>query len=852
MIFKRWGLAPAWALQLGLLVGLQPVWATEMVIGERVRVLYPEAAYAAYAQQLAYQAEAALAQLEAYFGGLDAPVYITLETTTDAFNAFAIPLPHPRVVLRPLFPTDGALGFGAEDIGELLLAHELTHLLQLGYRETPEGMRRLFGLVGDGLGAPAPPWLVEGLAVYFESRLTGGGRLDDPLTRAVLDTLALSEHWPSLAELSVGSYDRWPGGLARYLLGGSFVAYLIERYGFEALLATLRQMNAGLLTPFSQAWQQVTGAPLAESYAAWSAAVRRAAAARTVQDYPLLAAGSAPVLSPSGAQLAYVNPAGELVVAALAEAGLGEARVVLREAQLASFDWLDEGALVYSRLAPWGATSYRELFRYELASGQEIPLGVRHAGLVRALPDGCLLVGIDRLLEPSRLLQWCDGELRERLLLPLGAQLIGVDVSASGRLALIIWQRGESLLGLVDDALQLYRTPFAELRAVRWQQEALIVSAVADGVLELWRLDPSDWRAARLSASLGGAAQPTVRGDRLIAQTVTASGYALIELAAVAEAKEVLVLEPAALAVMTASPPPLPTAPYDPRATLSPYGWLPAVSYAPGRGLNVAVTLYGQDVSERHSYALTAGLAGSMYGYLEYGYQAPLGPLRFHQFPFGVRLRLGLWPHAPHLAASGALVGGVELSALARYRLGRWLAAGELGVGAVWLPSLGLRPEGRLALRLSAQRADRWGYPLRGLAVGLSAVHSATAAGGSSGLWWDARYAAPLAAGTLGAALRAGYRPAPEIPLALPGWSALASLEYRLSLPLAWRYGDGIIAAERLTLAPAVRAWPGGVGVDVALALDGMIGYELPLRLGVRAGYAGGLWLQWLPVLAGF
>jgi hypothetical protein len=861
---------------VGLLTLFHLTLATSVVVGDRVQVIYPSPEYADYAQQVARQAEAALELLEPYFGLPDQPIYITLDTTTDVFNAFAAPIPRPRVGLRPLFPNDGILGLRAEDYTYLVLVHELTHIVQLRYTETADGAARSqLGLVGEGVGAIPPPWFIEGIAVYLESQLTAGGRLSDPTTTGLLHTLVLSERWPSLTDISVGTYARWPGGLTRYLLGVGFVDYLIDTYGFEMILATLKHMNSSLLpVPFAVAWEVVAGSPLSHDYDAWTAVVRSEAEQRAAQtiDYPLLTENGwgtgRPALSPSGDRLAYLASPGRLMVASLTEDGLSDARLLRADVQLGDLAWLSDDMLLYSRIYPWGETSYLELFRYDLESDTETRLeGGRHASLVRALPDGCIVFAYDRLIARSSLRQWCDGAVTERISLPVGVQLTGVDVSPEGQIALLLWWRGESLLGLPGDFhsndLQLYRLSLTELQGVHWRgEDRLIVSADAGEVHDLFEVQLSDWQVRRLSHSQGGVRQLTVYHDTLIATTLTERGYDLMQLPldTITDDFEPLTLETVFLTEDTE--------PYDPSTTLAPYGWLPTgLGYSVSRGLELAATLYGQDVTETHSYAVTAGMAtqlsgflGSGYGYLDYGYRAQVDPVRITAFPFGVQLRLGIWPYQPHLASTRETALGFRVTAVGRYRLDTLLLSGSAAVGGVYLRSVGaVRPEGRFSVRLSQQRADRWGYVTRGFAATLSGVHTVSADGGSSGIWLDLAHATPLPVfgltGTLIMSLRTGYRQTPVIPLRLSDWVALVGVSYRTSWPVAWRISDGYVAAERLTLEPALRGWladSSGLGADITLSLDGVIGYDAPVRLGVTVGYAGGFWYGVSTTLTGF
>jgi hypothetical protein len=101
--------------------------------------------------------------------------------------------------------------------------------------------------------------------------------------------------------------------------------------------------------------------------------------------------------------------------------------------------------------------------------------------------------------------------------------------------------------------------------------------------------------------------------------------------------------------------------------------------------------------------------------------------------------------------------------------------------------------------------------------------------------------------GTAELALRAGYRQAPPIPVALDKWAALATLGYRYSLPIRYRYGDGLLALESLTFEPRLRGWfDGSLGIagDLTLNADTVINYSAPISFGVTLGYARGLWYR--------
>jgi hypothetical protein len=158
------------------------------------------------------------------------------------------------------------------------------------------------------------------------------------------------------------------------------------------------------------------------------------------------------------------------------------------------------------------------------------------------------------------------------------------------------------------------------------------------------------------------------------------------------------------------------------------------------------------------------------------------------------------------------------------------------------------QPEVYAELRLSRQFADAFGYRTRGPGLTVTAVWSATSSGPSAGVWVDGAWylAQPFGVpGTGEIALRTGFRQAPPVPLQLEEFAAVATVGYRHSVPVSWRYGDGRYAFERLTLEPRVRLWVDGrfgAGADLSAYADTVVSYGAPVSFGLRGGYAQSWW----------
>jgi hypothetical protein len=850
------------------------------VVAPRVRVLFDDPALEAYAQRVANEAERALEVLLPFFDFQPPPLTLLLKDDGDVYNAFALALPRPTTVLPALFPSEVQLGYGAEDDLFLLLIHELTHNLHFAYTEGAPGLG--LGFVGETVAALPPAWFIEGLAVWTESEFTRGGRRDDALTRGLRASAALGGTWPSLAAAGLTTYSDWPGGLTRYLYGVGFVDYLLGRYGLTSLRAALRRYNAASpLSLFADAWREAAGADLEADWAEWRERERQAAAARAAGAH----AGArrtltgwytrAPALSPSGRQLAWVSPFEGVRVAALGEGEerLESSRLVLAERLPAALAWLDETTLLYSRTVrqPGGAAS--DLFALEVATGLETRLthGTR-ARFPSLMEDGCVLFLRDAPVTGSALETLCQGERRELWQrrevwrVPPDRFVVGLAAGPDGRVALSVWERGGYLnLALLEGGeLRFLTRDRAQDLEPRWHGSRLLFRSDRDptGAFDLYALHPETGALTRLTRTVGGAFSPAPGPESLWYVELGAEGYDLAELSEPLEEEVVPLFEAPTAAERPSSL--YPVRPYSPLASLAPYGWLPTdlgFGAAADGGLypRAAVTVYGQDDSSRHAYTLTLGYDGGLRGHLggayaawRYGYGEPGLVTAVTAEPLSFALQAGLWPHQAHLRPRLETALGVRAELGARLPRDDWTAHVGLGAGLLSLASRpGLQPDLRLGATLSRQRHDPWGYPSRGPGFGLSAVLSASDQGLSPGLWAEAHTALPLAPrlpGRLLLTARGGYRPPPTLP-ARPSsdWAAFAGLGFHQALPLAWRYGDGRYAAERLSLEPRLHLWFDGalrLGGELSLYLDTVLNYAAPVSVGATLGYSDGFWTR--------
>jgi hypothetical protein len=168
----------------------------------------------------------------------------------DYVNGYATPFPSNRIVLFAHPPTDASGLRNYADWNALVVTHELTHIFHLDRsRGFWRGAQAIFGrnpLLFPNLYEPR--WVLEGLAVYYESRLTGVGRLESSEHSMIARAAALANRLPTLQELSPGT-SRFPGGEVVYVYGSLLFDYLSRTRGPESIRDFVER-GAKTLFPF--------------------------------------------------------------------------------------------------------------------------------------------------------------------------------------------------------------------------------------------------------------------------------------------------------------------------------------------------------------------------------------------------------------------------------------------------------------------------------------------------------------------------------------------------------------------------------------------------------------------------
>ena len=335
---------------------------------------------------------------------------------TDVSNGFAQVRTSNRITVYATPPTDGFQLSYYDDWLELVITHELAHILHLDHTDNVLGSvgRSIFGRAPLDWplfpGTATPDWVIEGLATWYESRLTTAGRVRGTFHEMQLRTAILEGRFEGIDEAS-GRSPLWPGGNRSYLYGSLFFDHLLERYGEERMTAFVDAV-AGQWVPYriDAAARTVFGVSFSTAWRSWEGELkeryddlsRQLASAGPLTHPERLTHGARwglhPSLSPDGRMLAYTMADGRSdSQLRRSEPDGSESRQLGRTNSLATFDWMPDGRLLVSQLEnrdPY--TTYGDLYVMdEEGRSRRLTVGARleHPSVS---PDGAWAVAVQQ------------------------------------------------------------------------------------------------------------------------------------------------------------------------------------------------------------------------------------------------------------------------------------------------------------------------------------------------------------------------------------------------------------------------------------------------------------------------
>ena len=174
-------------------------------------------------------------------------IELVVSDDVDFSNGYTTTFPTNRIVVYAQPPVDESSLRNYSDWMTLVVTHELTHVFHLDRsRGAWLGLQRIFGR--NPYLFPAnyePRWMSEGIAVYYESRVTGSGRIVGTAHRAIARAAALGGGTPSLAGLSA-SRTRFPGGGSVYIYGSLMIDELAREKGAASVPGFIERSSHAL------------------------------------------------------------------------------------------------------------------------------------------------------------------------------------------------------------------------------------------------------------------------------------------------------------------------------------------------------------------------------------------------------------------------------------------------------------------------------------------------------------------------------------------------------------------------------------------------------------------------------
>jgi hypothetical protein len=200
---------------------------------------------------------------------------IVLMDTSDTSNGFASVLPYSAIVLYVTAPDDLSTLNEYDDWLPMLIAHEQTHIVHI---DNVAGLPALISSILGKQFAPnqlQPHWLLEGLAVYAESQLSGGGRLRSTMFDMFMRADVLDGEFATLDQITHVP-RRWPGATLWYLYGSKLIEFIAHTYG-DSVFAAMAADTADDIFPFAvnRPLHRVTGRTYTDVYAAFKASAEQ-------------------------------------------------------------------------------------------------------------------------------------------------------------------------------------------------------------------------------------------------------------------------------------------------------------------------------------------------------------------------------------------------------------------------------------------------------------------------------------------------------------------------------------------------------------------------------------------------
>ncbi len=488
---------------------------------------------------------------------------VVVTDTYDQANGFTTVIPYNLVILRVVPPSsESALANYDEWLRELFV-HEYTHVLHLSDTRYPAKLlKNIFGKIVAPNGL-TPGWVMEGLATYFESSETSGGRGKSSFTDMLLRTDILRGKFLHLDQMAGTQYE-WPSWMAQYLYGVGFWNYLSQNYGEEKLTEFSHKYGASLwFFSLNNKAKRVFGKSFYQLWKDWKNSLEiRYTSVKSKVEQKGLSEGfsflqpqkgesfSYPTISSDGKQLAYLSTSiHHFQELRLRNLETGKEKVVLKKKEVQQMSFSPDGqSLVISYVDTYKRYySYADLYEISLAPS---PLAGEGGGegKIKQLTKGLRARDPDYSPDGKKIV----AHLQETGFAWLGVydrgkgewnKIVRADQFDNPRwlpdgksVVVSVHREGQRDLEIIDTESKKEKriTSNTAMESRPWvdaENHAIYYSSDVSGISNIYRYDLQNKKVAQVTNVLTGAFAPSVLSDgSVVFQYYNGSGYELRKL----------------------------------------------------------------------------------------------------------------------------------------------------------------------------------------------------------------------------------------------------------------------------------------------------------------------------------
>ena len=599
----------------------------------------------AIARRAAAAAERAYTNLASELAPPRGIIDVVITDASDASNGAATTFPRNHVIIQTRPPVDQTSLESYDDWMVLVLQHEVTHIFQLDRSLGWWGLaQHLFGRNPVLFpGNYTPSWLTEGLAVYYESRFTSGGRLDGTYQYDIARAAALAHDVPPLDELSLLT-SRYPYGQTAYVYGSFIFDDMSRHHGPASIPRFIDKLSK---EPIPFLLDYVAQASFGESFThAWKAwrdsVVRDAPSTPIINDWHVIPNGGRYLIHPrwhDDSTVVYFGDDGRESPGMYTVSPHGDVHRIIRLKALDAGATRPDGTIIYGDQEYTDRLHVRsDLYeRHPDGTIKRLTVGQRlNNPDVRA--DGAI-IAIQTLPGTTRLARVSpDGRTITPLgTAPLDTQWTAPRWSPDGHvIAAILITHGTSEVALLDTLghlLQTFGRTSAVTRSPSWSSDGHTLFFTSDrtGASEVYVAqfpsgDPTstpiitqrtNWPTGLFDVdAFSVGKQSSIASPSLVSTVLRLDGLHIVTLRpdtihtvptndtiAAPVYNNGVVTQPATLVPDSGK-----LSSYSPWSTLRPAYWSPLFSSNTGDGALIGAVTTGADVIGRHSYLAQAQL----------------------------------------------------------------------------------------------------------------------------------------------------------------------------------------------------------------------------------------------------